>query len=145
MDSGREKRLEVLRYLGAGVAAMLTGWDVYALCKLFLDVSRMGPMVVAVVIRFLAAASCAYLLDRTWVFRSRNANVFREYLGFLSARCATLLVDMGIMAGANVAGINDWVATMFSQVVVTVLNYVIGKHVVFRRRVAGDGKEGIGT
>lgn len=127
-DRGRE----AIRYLFAGIAAMLAGWGTYAICKLFLDVSDPFKMSVAVVVRFLAAASLAYVLDRRWVFRSRNGAVLREYAGFLGARCATLLVDMAIMAGSAVIGVNDWAATFASQAVVTVLNYVIGKYVVFR-------------
>ena len=128
----KETGTEAVRYLVAGIVSMLVGWGTYALCKPFLDVSSFWPMTVAVVLRFLAAATCAYAMDRKWVFHSLDERVLREYASFLAARCATLLVDLAIMNGANAFGIDDWIATFASQGVVTVLNYVIGKFLVFR-------------
>ena len=66
-----------------------------------------------------------------------------EFLKFVGSRVTTLLSDMFIMwLMVSVLGINDWIATLSSTVIVVVLNYIFSKLLVFRRNSSDEQHEG---
>ena len=103
----------------------------------FLRLGLLGLGDVGVVIRkvaYDAGVLFAYFTNRKYVFQSRDPKMLLEFLKFVGSRVTTLLSDMFIMwLMVSVLGINDWIATLTSAVVVTVLNYVFSKVLVFRR------------
>ena len=53
---------------------------------------------------------------------------------FFTARLGSLLLDMGIMfVLVTIMGVNDKIAKLAVQVVVTVANYILSKLFVFRK------------
>ncbi len=66
-----------------------------------------------------------------------------EFLKFVGSRVTTLLADMFIMwLMVSVLGINDWIATLSSTVIVVVLNYIFSKLLVFRKYSSDEQLEG---
>ena len=95
---------------------------------------------VANVISWVCAVLFAYVTNRKYVFMSTNPKIFKEFVSFTSSRVITLFADMLIMwllppvlYGWKVP-YADWVATFISAVVVTVLNYIFSKLMVFRKK-----------
>ena len=129
-----KKHREIIAYLIVGVLTTLVSWIVYALLRVILDMENPVQVQIAVFMRWFAGVLFAYFTNRKYVFQSRDPKMLLEFLKFVGSRVTTLLSDMFIMwLMVSVLGINDWIATLTSAVVVTVLNYVFSKLLVFRR------------
>ncbi|MCR5622868.1 MAG: GtrA family protein [Treponema sp.] len=135
------KHKEIILYLLVGGMTTLVSWLTYAVLRLVLDVENPFWMQVAVVTRWIAGVTFAYVMNRMFVFESRNPNILAEAAKFTSARITTLLIEMFIMwllpmcLPASVLGIKkDWIATFACAVIVTVLNYLFSKLLVFRKQ-----------
>ena len=130
-----KKHREIIAYLIVGVLTTVVSWIVYALLRLVLDMNDPVQVQIAVFMRWFAGVVFAYFTNRKYVFQSKDPNMLLEALKFAGSRVATLLSDMFIMwLMVSVLGINDWIATLTSAVIVTVLNYIFSKILVFRKR-----------
>lgn len=134
------KYKEIILYLIVGVLTTLVSWLTYAGLRLILDVGNPFWMQVAVVARWIAGVTFAYVMNRIFVFESKNPNILAEAAKFVSARITTLLIEMFLMwllpmcLPAKLFGLDkDWIATFACAVIVTVLNYVFSKLLVFRK------------
>ena len=131
-----KKHREIIAYLIVGVLTTVVSWIVYALLRIVMDMNVPLQVQIAVFMRWFAGVLFAYFTNRKYVFQSRDPKMLLEFLKFVGSRVTTLLSDMFIMwLMVSVLGINDWIATLTSAVVVTVLNYVFSKLLVFRKKV----------
>ena len=135
------KNRELIVYLIVGVLTTIVSWAAYGVSKFFLDVENSEfQMQVAVIIRWVAGVLFAYVTNRKYVFLSKNPKIFKEFISFTASRVITLFTDMFIMWILPPVLFNwkvpyaDWVATFISAVVVTVLNYIFSKLMVFRKK-----------
>ena len=134
MQEFLRKHREIIAYLIVGVLTTVVSWIVYALLRLVLDMNDPVQVQFAVVARWVAGVLFAYFTNRKYVFQSRDPKMLFEFLKFVGSRVTTLLSDMFIMwLMVSVLGINDWIATLTSAVVVTVLNYIFSKMLVFKK------------
>ena len=130
------KHREIIAYLIVGIMTTLVSWAVYSLLRIVLDMNVPLQVQIAVVARWVAGVLFAYFMNRKYVFQSRDPKMLLEFLKFVGSRVTTLLSDMFIMwLMVSVLGINDWIATFVSAVVVIVLNYVFSKLFVFSKKV----------
>ncbi len=61
--------------------------------------------------------------------------MLKEAVDFTTGRLITLFLDMFIMwLLPTVFHVNDWISTFVSAVVVTVMNYILSKFFVFRKK-----------
>ena len=131
-----KKHREIIAYLIVGVLTTVVSWIVYALLRVVLDMNDPLQVQIAVIARWVAGVLFAYFTNRKYVFQSRDPKMLLEFLKFVGSRVTTLLSDMFIMwLMVSVLGINDLIATLTSAIVVTVLNYVFSKLLVFRKKV----------
>ena len=130
------KYREIRVYLTVGVLTTVVSWGAYAICKLFMDVETSAFwMQVAVFVRWAVGVLFAYVTNRKFVFLSKNPKILQEFISFTGSRVITLFADMIIMWFLpSILHVNDWAATLISAVVVTVLNYVFSKLMVFRKK-----------
>ena len=78
-------------------------------------------------------------MNRIFVFESKEKNKIKEAGKFVSSRIITLLMDMAIMAiGVSVLKFNDKIMKLFSQVVITISNYIFSKLFVFTKKVNNE-------
>ena len=64
-----------------------------------------------------------------------DRHIAKEMTKFYSSRVATLLMDAGIMfVSVTLLGFNDKIMKLIVQVIVTVLNYVFSKLMVFKKK-----------
>ena len=135
-----KKYAEIINYLIVGVLTTIVSVGVkFGLLFTILDAKKEIELQIAVVISWICAVAFAYIANRIFVFHSKNKNYFKEIISFVSARIATLLMDMFIMwFFCNLLNLNTdlWViiATLISQVVVTIANYVFSKIFVFKKK-----------
>ena len=91
---------------------------------------------IAVVVSWLLAVIVAYLTNRVWVFNSgasTNIELLREFISFMLARLATLIVEMLIIwFGVQLLDQDPIIWKIIDNIVVIILNYVISKLIVFK-------------
>lgn len=75
----------------------------------------------------------AYALNRKVVFRS-DRPVLKEFPPFAASRVWTLFVDQGGRQALSAMGLDIYIVTLAMTAVVTVLNYITGKLLVFRKK-----------
>ncbi len=148
---------EVLSYLLFGalttVVSLVTFWlpD-----KLFSAVGYMGAVhyitaspkdyayMEANVISWICAVAFAFVTNKLFVFESKEWTkglVLRELASFVGGRIATLFVDLGLMfVCVTLLSMHEMLAKILVQIIIVLLNYVISKWIVFRRR-ADEGEQ----
>lgn len=127
-------RKELIRYLICGFATMFVSLiSYYFLTKTLLPPENPLKLQIANAISWILAVSFSYFISRYWVFSSK-AKLLPEFIRFASARLLTLGCDMAIMyVGVTLLTFNDRFVKLVVQVVVTILNYVFSKLLVFRK------------
>lgn len=130
------KYKEMINYLIVGVLTTVVSLGCYYLLVLtVLDPANALELQIANVLSWIAAVTFAYFTNRKFVFESTNKNQLGEAGRFYASRVTTLLVDMFIMyLFVTKIGVNDKVAKVVVQVIITVLNYILSKFLVFSRR-----------
>ena len=87
-------------------------------------------------VNWIAGVAAAYPMNRRWVFQSNNPKILSELASFVSSRVATLILDIVVMQVLVLVGVNMYVATIISAVLVIVGNYVFSKFFVFKNKKA---------
>ncbi len=94
-----------------------------------------------VILSWVCAVAFAYITNRIWVFESKakGAAIVAECGKFFAARLLTLFVDMLIMfLMVDLTGIKgawwELFAKLVDNVVVMILNYILSKIMVFRKK-----------
>ena len=125
---------EQLLYLVFGFLAFLVSMGTFALA----DRVLMMPTLVANVFSWVITVAFAYITNRIWVFESKATGlkpIVREILSFAAGRLLTLGVEeLMLFVGVTLLAFDSILVKLVAQVVVIILNYVISKFVVFRRK-----------
>ena len=131
---------EVFKYLFFGVLTTL----VYMVTRVaFFSLTQSATF--SAVVANIVAIIFAFVTNDYFVFNQVRTGWFRRLVKFFMARLATLVLDLalayllvtkspqiiGQFVNANLAMVN-MVETIFSQVLIIVLNYVLSKLLVFR-------------
>ena len=128
-----EKYREVILYLIFGVATTLVNFAVFYL----LDALKVHYMLSTALAWFFSVLF-AYVTNRRFVFSSGARGfgpVMREALLFFAGRGISGLLDLGLMAlGVEVFRWDERIWKIPVNILVIVLNYVISKLLVFRKK-----------
>lgn len=132
---------EVLLYLFFGVMTTVVSFITAGIAKFLLEKIGAGSVVVvnvSTVFSWICSVTFAYITNRIWVFEStaRGASaIVKEGASFYGGRLFTLLVEAVIMnIGYDRLGFNYWLTKIAANVIVIILNYVISKIFVFRKK-----------
>ena len=130
-----KKHEEIINYLIVGVCTMIFRLIFYFIStRTFLDPNNPFELQIANLIKWISGVLFAYVTNRIFVFKSKNSNIFKEFVQFTSSRVSTLFLDMFIMwLMVTKMGLADVIAVMVSQVVITVSNYMLSKLFVFKK------------
>lgn len=157
-----EKYRELIVYVIVGLLTTVVAYGVRfavlyplaAVLSLSLDDNgdiRVGVLrTVAISIGWVAGVIFAYFTNKKFVFRdkvSEKKAVIRQFFKFVASRVGTYFVEWGIgvlvpmlLISCGFAGFRfvididaDMMATLISVVVVTVLNYILSKLLVFKK------------
>ena len=128
-----EKYKALILYGIFGVTTTIINVVSYALL-LFIGIN----VQIAVVVSWLLAVIVAYFTNRVWVFNSgavTKLELLREFISFMLARLATLIVEMVIIwFGVQLLNQDPIVWKIIDNIVVIILNYIISKLIVFKIR-----------
>lgn len=126
---------EIILYLIVGVLTTVVSLGTYYGSVLtFLNPDVPVQLQAANVLSWAAAVTFAYITNRIIVFKSKSTEWGKEAVSFYSSRIVTLLLDMLIMfVMVTLLHLNDKIAKLVVQVVVTVGNYILSKLFVFKQ------------
>ena len=138
---------EVLMYLFFGglttLVSIITFKVAADMCGEMLTVSIFGfgfrlDVLIANVVSWICAVTFAYVTNRVWVFEDRAygaKGIAKECAAFFAGRLFTLLVEtLLIELAVSVLSMNEVVAKIIMSVVTVILNYIISKLFVFRKK-----------
>ncbi len=95
-------------------------------------------IIAANVFSWICAVTFAYVTNRTWVFTDKAygaAGIAKECTAFFAGRLFTLIVETVLLELAiSKLGMNEMAAKIIVQIVTIVLNYIISKLLIFRKR-----------
>jgi putative flippase GtrA len=129
---------ELFRYGVAGATTTAVNLLVYH-ALLFLA----APYMIANIFAIVLSKVYAYFVNKVYVFRVQSDNAgaaAREVGRFVFARGFTGLVDyFGLIALVELFGFNEIYSKYAMVVTVIILNYILGKKVVFVKEENADG------
>ncbi len=125
------KYREVLLYLFFGVLTTAISWGSFYLFHYPLAIDEL----LANLLSWVAAVLFAFFTNRIWVFRTHGVGFFREMLLFFGARIGTLLFEeLVIFLFVTTLAYHAMAVKMLGNIAVLVLNYVLSKLIVFRKK-----------
>lgn len=131
-----EKYKEVVNYLVFGVLSTIVNFVTYFVVARLLGIDK----VISNGISWFCSVTFAYITNKLFVFESKTDTskaFIKEMVTFYLSRVLSgALCDVGTFAlMVNVLNINDIVAKIVTQIMVIVMNYVLSKLVIFRKKV----------
>ena len=131
-----KKYEEVIRYLIVG--GLTTGFSMilfYVPINTFLDGNNQIELQIANIISWIGGVLFAYITNRKYVFMVKEKNNLLEFIKFVGSRVTTLLLDMFVMfVFTSLLLINYNIAKIVSMVLVIILNYILSKLFVFKKK-----------
>lgn len=128
-------------YLFFGVLTTAVSFITAGIAKYLLERAGFAPDPVSDIstaISWVCAVTFAYITNRIWVFNSKASGakeLAKEAVSFYGGRILTFFMEVVMMRILfSWLGINYWVSKIFANVVVLILNYVISKLFVFRKK-----------
>ncbi len=141
---------EMISYLFFGVmTTVVSVFSFYIFNKIFAAVGWQGTAglfrsdknyayIDANIISWIFAVAFAFITNKLFVFDSKTSEkkvVLRELVSFVGARLSTLLVDTALMfLFITIMSINEMLSKIIVQFVIVVLNYVLSKLFVFKKK-----------
>jgi putative flippase GtrA len=129
-----KKHKEVLLYLFFGGLTFIISMVSYTIANIGLSINEL----IANLISWVLAVLFAFFTNRIWVFQSAT-NTWKEFgmqmLDFFCGRVATLIVEeIIILVFITILAFNSVLVKLVAQIIVIVLNYVISKFWVFKKK-----------
>ena len=129
-----EKHWDIVSYLFFGVCTTIVNYLVYIPCYNFLGKSASVSNMVA----WVVDVAFAYLTNKPFVFKSNDwsaATVVPELTKFVGCRIGSGVAETIVLfLAVDLLGWNGNIWKLVTQVMVTVMNYVASKLVVFRKK-----------
>lgn len=149
------KHHEMIMYIVFGVSATLVNWAATFICQKVFGLNELGiKTMIANGIAWLSAVTFAFLTNRKYVFESTGRSIWSEMVKFYLARIFTGLFEIFLPDALAVIadtvpflgflrepffGITGGVAKLITSGAVIILNYVLSKMVVFRKKTDKTG------
>lgn len=141
------KYKEIIMYLVFGVLTTVVSWGSYAVFEISLETFITDTILlssVANVLSWIAAVLFAFITNKLWVFESRSFKgtlLLKELGAFVASRLITGAIEwfgvpLLMLAGLNqsILGIEGMLAKVLISVIVVILNYILSKLLVFRKK-----------
>ncbi len=131
-----KKYKEIINYLIFGFLSTMVNLITYYICvTTILNPDNPVELQIANITAWVVAVIFAYIVNRKFVYESKEKNKVKEATKFISSRLLTLFLDMFVMwLGVSVMKINDKIIKIISQILVIIGNYFISKLFVFKKK-----------
>lgn len=119
-------------YIFFGGLTTLVNIVVYFICY---DISKLSN-VVSTVIAWILSVIFAFITNKLYVFESKSGSLLYEISTFFTCRLGTGILDVGIMYfTVDILKWNALLMKIISNVIVIVLNYILSKVIIFKKKV----------
>lgn len=129
------KYREIIVYLIVGVLTTIVSWAAKFIFNFVFFAGTTHPTAtqnfILSVVNWVAGVAFAYPTNRRFVFESKSPNILSECTKFVMSRVATLVLDIIVMQLLALVGLDVYIATLISSVLVVIGNYVFSKIFVF--------------
>ncbi len=129
---------EIIVYLIVGVMTTIVSWGTKFLFNLIVFGGTTYPTslqnFILSLVNWTAGVVFAYPMNRKFVFKSKNPQIFKEASGFVASRLSTMVMDIVMMQIFTIVGLNLYVGTFITAVFVTIANYIFSKMLVFKKK-----------
>ena len=138
-----KQRRELVLYLICGLCSMAVSW--VCMAAVHFVFYRMDPHpgaaanAVLGLVNWVSGMSAAYVLNRRFVFRS-DGPAGPEFIRHTASRVGTLLIDQVLRFLLNMAGLGVYTITLITLGITTMLNYFLGKYLVFLKNNRKGGR-----
>lgn len=133
-----KKYEEIIVYLIVGGITTVISWTAMFLVSYLAFGNPLHPTatqnLVLSTVNWSAGVAAAYPMNRIWVFKSKDSNVFRECSKFVVSRISTYVLEIVIRQVFGWLGINVYITTIVAAVLVIIGNYILSKLLVFRKK-----------
>ena len=124
----------IIDYLFWGVVTTLVNYAAYFVCRLCFGIDYLASNVIA----WAVSVIFAFVVNKVFVFRSLDWSAkvaFRECWQFVAARLFSGVLETAILkVFVDWLGMSDAIVKIFSNIVVVIVNYVLSKLVIFRKK-----------
>lgn len=127
---------EIISYLIVGVLNTIVSWAAWFLCAYtFLDAQIVWQNFLLSLISWVVGVVFGYFMNRKYVFKSKEPDMWTEFLQFSGGRVSTWVLDEVMMIlMVNVMMIHEGFSKIFVSVLVMIGNYFISKFFVFKKK-----------
>ena len=131
---------EIIIYLIVGVVNTIISWAAWFGCAYtFLDAKIVWHNFLLSVISWVVGVVAGYFMNRKFVFKSHEPNIWKEFLQFSGGRLSTWALDEVMMIlMVNIMNIHEGFSKIFVSVLVMIGNYIISKFFVFKKDKSGE-------
>ena len=117
-----------------GVNTTLVNYISYFIFRSFLNI----PLVYANILAFIIAVHIAFLVNKFFVYRTFDCMIvklWKEYVSFISLRFVSMFVEtMLLYVLVKQFNMNEYFVKVLVSIIVTILNYIFGKFITFKKR-----------
>lgn len=126
---------EIIVYLIVGVVNTIISWAAWFGCAYtFLNAEIVWQNFLLSVISWVVGVITGYFMNRKFVFKSHEPNIWKEFLQFSGGRLSTWALDAVMMIlMVNILHIHEGFSKIFVSALVMVGNYIISKFFVFKK------------
>lgn len=133
-----KKHEEIIKYLIFGVLTTIISVISYLIfVNIFFTEKTDITVQISNILSWICAVTFAYITNRKYVFKSKTKGKqkIKEITNFTLARVASLIIDMLTMFILfTLMHINDTIAKLIVQIIVTITNYLLSKIIVFKKK-----------
>ena len=120
--------IHIIKYLFFGVVTTILSIGSFALLIELTTLNENICNFISIIVGILSA----YVLNRQYVFESKEKNILKEFSKFLMARVASSVFDMAsFFVFATCLKFNEMIVKIIISIVVVILNYFLSKLLVF--------------
>lgn len=125
-----KKYKEQILYLVFGGLTTLINIIVFFITNKVLNISWQISNILA----WFFAVLFAYIVNRKFVFESKNENVLKEMISFFFFRILSLFIDMAVMfIFIDIIKLDSAISKLLVQFIIVVVNYIFSKLIIFKK------------
>ena len=125
-----KKYKEQILYLVFGGLTTLINIIVFFITNKVLNISWQISNILA----WFFAVLFAYIVNRKFVFESKNENVLKEMISFFFFRILSLFIDMAVMfIFIDIIKLDSAISKLLVQFIIVVVNYIFSKLIIFNK------------
>jgi len=130
------KHKEIINYLIFGILTTIINLlAYYLLVYTIFNPNKPIELQITNIISWLVAITFAYITNKKYVFNSKENKILKEIIKFYSSRLTTLFIEMLLMfIFVTLYNLNDKFIKIIISIIVIILNYLLSKLLVFKRK-----------